>query len=194
MCCGGSCAAPCATPICSAPKEPLMHRLVPALIDEMGVAYPELVRAQPLIEEVLEARGNPLPPDARQRPAAARRGDRGAGRSGRDAARRDRVQALRHLRLPLRPHRRRAARAQGFGVDRAGFDAAMAQQKAAARAAWKGSGARAVGANSGSTSPNAKGATEFTGYGSTEARARSSRWCATARRSTAPRRATRSPS
>src|SRR5690606_25825914 len=35
-------------------KEPLMHRLVPALVGEMGQAYPELTRAQPLIEEVLE--------------------------------------------------------------------------------------------------------------------------------------------
>ena len=38
-----------------------------------------------------------------------------------------------------------ALRARGIGVDRAGFDAAMAQQKAAARAAWKGSGAAADG-------------------------------------------------
>src|SRR6187399_1216973 len=35
-------------------KEPLMHRLVPTLIGEMGLAYPELPRAQALIEEVLE--------------------------------------------------------------------------------------------------------------------------------------------
>ena len=34
--------------------EPLMHRLVPSLITEMGAAYPELVRAQPLIEETLK--------------------------------------------------------------------------------------------------------------------------------------------
>jgi alanyl-tRNA synthetase len=33
--------------------EPLMHRLVPSLVAEMGAAYPELVRAQPLIEETL---------------------------------------------------------------------------------------------------------------------------------------------
>ena len=33
-----------------------------------------------------------------------------------------------------------ALRARGLTVDRAGFDAAMAEQKAAARAAWKGSG------------------------------------------------------
>src|SRR5207253_1248298 len=35
-------------------KEPLMWRLVPALVAEMGAAYPELVRAQPLIEATLE--------------------------------------------------------------------------------------------------------------------------------------------
>ena len=34
-------------------SEPLMHRLVPALVAEMGAAYPELVRAQPLIEATL---------------------------------------------------------------------------------------------------------------------------------------------
>src|SRR4030095_11075210 len=33
--------------------EPLMHRLVPSLVAEMGSAYPELVRAQPLIEATL---------------------------------------------------------------------------------------------------------------------------------------------
>jgi alanyl-tRNA synthetase len=35
-------------------KEPLMHRLVPALVARWAQAYPELGRAQPLIEEVLE--------------------------------------------------------------------------------------------------------------------------------------------
>jgi alanyl-tRNA synthetase len=35
-------------------KDPLMHRLVPTLVAEMGQAYPDLVRAQPLIEETLE--------------------------------------------------------------------------------------------------------------------------------------------
>src|SRR5262249_1770019 len=34
-------------------EEPLMYRLVPALVHEMGEAYPELVRAQPLITETL---------------------------------------------------------------------------------------------------------------------------------------------
>src|SRR4029077_654494 len=31
-------------------EEPLMHRLAPTLIEQMGEAYPELVRARPLIE------------------------------------------------------------------------------------------------------------------------------------------------
>jgi alanyl-tRNA synthetase len=35
-------------------KDPLMHRLVPALVAEMGAAYPELIRAQPLIEATLQ--------------------------------------------------------------------------------------------------------------------------------------------
>ena len=35
-------------------KEPLMYRLVPELVRQMGEAYPELVRAQPLIAETLK--------------------------------------------------------------------------------------------------------------------------------------------
>jgi alanyl-tRNA synthetase len=54
-------------------------------------------------------------------------------------------------------------RAQGLGVDRAGFDDAMAQQKAAARAAWKGSGARAS-EEVWFDIAEEKGATEFIGY------------------------------
>ncbi len=56
-----------------------------------------------------------------------------------------------------------ALRAQGFGVDRAGFDAAMAEQKAAARAAWKGSGAKASDEVWFDIAEE-QGATEFTGY------------------------------
>jgi len=35
-------------------KEPLMHRLVGSLAAEMGAAYPELLRAQPMIEATLK--------------------------------------------------------------------------------------------------------------------------------------------
>src|SRR4051794_27049350 len=39
-------------------KEPLMWRLVPALVNQMGAAYPELIRAQPLITETLRLEEN----------------------------------------------------------------------------------------------------------------------------------------
>ena len=66
-------------------KEPLMWRLVPALVAEMGAAYPELVRAQPLIEATLQQEEIALSPDAGDRAQAARRGDRRPG-EGRHAA------------------------------------------------------------------------------------------------------------
>ena len=91
--------------------EPLMWRLVPALVREMGQAYPELVRGEALITETLKleetrfrktlARGLGLLDEATDT-----LGDR------RQARRRDRVQALRHLRLPARPDAGRAAPAR----------------------------------------------------------------------------------
>ena len=52
-------------------KEPLMWQLVPALVREMGQAYPELMRAEALITETLQARGDALPQDAGARPRAS---------------------------------------------------------------------------------------------------------------------------
>ena len=60
-----------------------------------------------------------------------------------------------------------AMRARGLAVDRAGFDAAMAEQKAAARAAWKGSGDTASD-DLWYDLAEEIGATEFTGYSSHE--------------------------
>ena len=54
MCCAASCAAPCATRRLLGARDPLMWRLVPALTREMGVAYPELIRAEALISETLK--------------------------------------------------------------------------------------------------------------------------------------------
>ena len=78
--------------------EPLMHRLVPALVAQMGSAFPELVRAQPLIEATL------LQEEARFRVTLANGlrllDEATAGMAaGGHAARGDRVQALRHLRF-----------------------------------------------------------------------------------------------
>jgi len=60
-----------------------------------------------------------------------------------------------------------ALRSRGLTVDRAGFDAAMAEQKAAARAAWKGSGEKASDEIWFDIAEKA-GNTEFIGYSSTE--------------------------
>src|SRR5688500_2298429 len=119
-------------------KEPLMHRLVPALVAEMGAAYPELVRAQPLIEATLaqeETRfrqtltnGLKLLDEATADLAP------GATLAGETAFK---LYDTYGFPYDLTED---ALRARGLGVDRAGFDAAMEEQKAAARAAWKGSG------------------------------------------------------
>ncbi len=57
-------------------REPLMHRLVWALVREMGQAYPDLVRAENLIEETLAAGRDALPQDARTGTCDPRREER----------------------------------------------------------------------------------------------------------------------
>ena len=94
--------------------EPLMWRLVPALVREMGQAYPELVRAEALIAETLQPGGDALPHHPRARPRPSRGGD-AAARRARGPLRRDGVQALRHLWLPARPDPGRAPRAGPLG-------------------------------------------------------------------------------
>ena len=86
-------------------EQPLMWRLVPVVVREMGQAYPELVRGEALIAETLKleerrfrktlARGLSLLADASRDLAAGR------GSTGETA-----VRALRHLRLSARPDRR----------------------------------------------------------------------------------------
>jgi alanyl-tRNA synthetase len=145
-------------------SEPLMHRLVPALVGEMGQAYPELVRGQALIAEVLE----------REETQFRRTLDKGLKLL--DEATGDLVQggeldgevAFRLYDTYGFPYdlTEDALRARGIGVDREGFDAAMARQKAAARAAWKGSGEAASGEVWFDIAER-EGATEFTGYAAT---------------------------
>jgi len=142
-------------------KDPLMHRLVPALVAEMGAAYPELVRAQPLIEATLaqeETRFRQTLTNGLKLldEATADLGE-GATLAGETA-----FKLYDTFGFPY-DLTEDALRARGLGVDRAGFDAAMAEQKAAARAAWKGSG------DKGSDElwfdlAEEHGSTEFTGY------------------------------
>ncbi|UIP08148.1 alanine--tRNA ligase [Erythrobacter sp. SDW2] len=145
-------------------KEPLMHRLVPALVTEMGQAYPELVRGQPLITETLEReetrfrqtleKGLRLLDDAT--------GDMGEG----DTL--DGETAFKLYDTYGFPYdlTEDALRSRGITVDDAGFESAMARQKAAARAAWKGSG-QAADSEVWFDIAEREGATEFTGYTST---------------------------
>ena len=145
-------------------SEPLMHRLVGELVSEMGGAYPELVRAQPLIEETLQseetrfrqtlANGLRLLDEAT---VAMSEGDTLPG-----------AVAFKLYDTYGFPYdlTEDALRAQGLAVDRAGFDAAMAEQKAAARAAWKGSGEKAS-EDIWFDIAEAQGSTEFIGYAGT---------------------------
>ena len=143
---------------------PLMHRLVPALVTEMGAAYPELARAQALITEVLEREETKfrqtLDKGLKLLDEATGALDTGGTLPGDTAFR---LYDTYGFPYDLTED---ALRARGIGVDRAGFDAAMAQQKAAARAAWKGSGDAAAGEVWFDIAERV-GATEFTGYTAT---------------------------
>ncbi|HEX6071636.1 MAG TPA: alanine--tRNA ligase, partial [Sphingomicrobium sp.] len=146
-------------------KEPLMYRLVPALVAEMGAAFPELVRAQPLIEATLQQE------EIRFRQTLA------TGLKLLDEATADLAQggtlagetAFKLYDTYGFPYdlTEDALRARGLEVDRAGFDTAMAAQKAKARAAWKGSGAKAS-EDIWFDLAEEHGATEFTGYSGDE--------------------------
>ncbi|MBP1804221.1 alanine--tRNA ligase [Rubellimicrobium aerolatum] len=119
-------------------RDPIMHRLVPALVQQMGAAYPELARGQALIADTLKReetrfretldRGLRLLDDE-----LARLPD-GADLPGEAAFR---LYGTFGFPLDLTQD---ALREKGRAVDVAGFDAAMAEEKARARASWAGSG------------------------------------------------------
>jgi alanyl-tRNA synthetase len=142
-------------------KDPLMHRLVPTLTAEMGEAYPELLRAQPLITETLKleetrfretlVRGLKLLDEATGSMA------RSATLSGETA-----FKLYDTYGFPL-DLTQDALRVRGIGVDTDGFNAAMAQQKAEARKAWSGSGEAATDTQWYELREKL-GATEFLGY------------------------------
>ncbi|MFB0875180.1 MULTISPECIES: alanine--tRNA ligase [unclassified Sphingobium] len=144
-------------------KEPLMYRLVSSLVSEMGGAYPELVRAQPLIEETL------LREETRFRKTlenGLKLLDEATGDLA-DGGTLPGETAFKLYDTYGFPYdlTEDALRSRGLTVDRAGFDAAMAEQKAAARAAWKGSGEKASDEIWFDIAEKA-GNTEFIGYSS----------------------------
>jgi alanyl-tRNA synthetase len=123
-------------------KEPLLYRLVPALVRQMGAAYPELGRAEPLIIETL------LLEETRFRQML----ERGLHLLTEETARlgdRQPLPGAVAFRLydtfgfPL-DLTQDALREEGRDVDLAGFQAAMEDQRTRARAAWAGSGEAAT--------------------------------------------------
>ena len=146
-------------------SEPLMRRLVPALVAEMGAAYPELVRAQPLLEATLQQEEvrfrQTLVTGLKLLEEATSDLAEGGTLAGETAFK---LYDTYGFPYDLTED---ALRARGLQVDRAGFDAAMAQQKAAARAAWKGSGAK-ESEEIWFDLVEEHGATEFTGYSGDE--------------------------
>jgi alanyl-tRNA synthetase len=142
-------------------KEPLMHRLVWALVREMGQAYPDLMRAENLIEETLRleetrfrktlVRGLAI---LDEKSASLKKGDMFDG----DVA----FTLYDTYGFPL-DLTQDALKSRGIGVDQASFTDAMERQKAKARASWAGSGDTKT-ADYWFPLRERFGATEFLGY------------------------------
>ncbi len=142
-------------------QDPVMYKLVPALVRKMGGAFPELVRAQALIEETLKLeeqgfktmldRGLKMLDDATDGMAE------GATLSG-DVA--FKLYDTYGFPLDLTAD---ALKPRKIGIDESGFTSAMEEQKAKARAAWSGSGEAAT-EEVWFDINDRDGATEFLGY------------------------------
>jgi alanyl-tRNA synthetase len=146
-------------------REPLMYRLVPSLVAEMGAAYPELIRAQPLIEATLqqeETRFRQTLANGLKLLDEATSGLSTGGTLAGDVA----FKLYDTFGFPL-DLTEQALVEKGMKVDQAAFDTAMAEQKTKARAAWKGSGAKAS-EDIWFDLAEQYGATEFTGYSGDE--------------------------
>jgi alanyl-tRNA synthetase len=148
--------------------EPLMYRLVPALTRQMGQAYPELNQAEDLIVETLKSE------ETRFRAML----ERGIYLLNDETAKLGEGQALPGAvafklydtyGFPL-DLTQDALREQGREVDTEGFNAAMEEQRARARAAWSGSGEAATETVWFELKENF-GPTEFLGYSAEKAEA-----------------------
>jgi alanyl-tRNA synthetase len=147
-------------------RDPLLFRLVPTLVREMGQAYPELGRAEALIAETLELE------ETRFRTTLARGlsilDSETAGLKAGDSLKGSVAFTLYDtFGFPL-DLTQDALRARDIGVDVDGFDVAMAEQKAKARAAWAGSGEAATDTIWFGLRDRV-GPTEFLGYASEKA-------------------------
>ncbi len=142
-------------------KEPLLWRLVPVLVQQMGGAYPELVRAQPLIAETLKLEETNFKQtlDRGLRLLEEETAQLGPGQPlpGETAFR---LYDTFGFPLDLTED---VLRAQGRKVEVAGFEKAMAHQREEARKNWVGSGEAAAETVWFGLREDL-GATEFLGY------------------------------
>ncbi|WP_182085777.1 alanine--tRNA ligase [Aureimonas sp. ME7] len=142
-------------------REPVLYKLLPTLVSEMGRAYPELVRGEALTSETLKLeekrflttldRGLVLLNEASQ---SLNQGDSLDGEVA--------FKLYDTYGFPL-DLTQDALRARGVGVDLGSFQAAMERQKAEARASWVGSG-EAAAETVWFAIREREGATEFLGY------------------------------
>ena len=147
-------------------KDPVMYRLVPALVAQMGQAYPELGRAQALIEETLRQEETRFK-QTLDRGLRLLEDELGALPDGAALPGQPAFRLYDTYGFPL-DLTQDALREKSREVDVAGFDAAMAEQKAKARAAWAGSGETAD-ASLWFDIAEAHGVTDFLGYDTEEA-------------------------
>ena len=147
-------------------QDPVMHKLVPALVRQMGAAYPELTRAQAMIEETLRTEETrfrqTLDRGLRLLDDELARLPEGADLPGEAA-----FKLYDTFGFPL-DLTQDALREKGRAVQTEGFDMAMAEQKRMARAAWSGSG-EAADATIWFELAEKHGVTEFLGYDTEEA-------------------------
>jgi len=142
-------------------REPLIWKLVPVLVREMGQAYPELHRAEPLITETLKLEESRFRRTL-ERGLAILEDEAKTLKQG-DALKGDIAFTLYDTYgFPL-DLTQDALRPRGIAVDLEGFNAAMEQQKAKARESWKGSGDAAAETVFFGLREKL-GATEFLGY------------------------------
>ena len=147
-------------------KEPLIYRLVPELVKQMGTAYPELVRAEQLITETLKLE------ESRFKQTL----DRGLKLLDEETGKLKPDQALPGavafklydtFGFPL-DLTQDVLRGRNQQVDVTGFESAMAEQKATARKAWTGSGETGT-AKLWFELRDELGATDFLGYSTEKA-------------------------
>ena len=141
--------------------DPLMWRLVPTLVGKMGQAFPEIERAEPLIEETLKL-------EETRFKQTLERGLKLLDEATADLGEGDSLSGEVAFRLydtygfPL-DLTQDALRGKSIDVDVDGFDAAMDRQRAEARKAWAGSGEAAT-EQIWFELREETGATEFLGY------------------------------